>query len=81
MRWITEAVKNWTGSKEVPAAFSLFPKDLVPPPRDWAERFFNVRRWREMPRGGHFAAMEEPELFAEELRTFFSGQLAVTRAA
>jgi hypothetical protein len=36
-----------------------------------AERFFNVRRWTEMPRGGHFAAMEEPELLVEDLRAFF----------
>jgi pimeloyl-ACP methyl ester carboxylesterase len=41
------------------------------PPREWAQRFFNVRRWQEMPRGGHFAAMEEPELLAEDLRTWF----------
>jgi hypothetical protein len=37
----------------------------------WAERFFNVQRWTEMPRGGHFAAMEEPELMADDLRAFF----------
>jgi len=36
-----------------------------------AERFFNVPRWIEMPRGGHFAAMEEPALLADDLRTFF----------
>jgi hypothetical protein len=35
------------------------------------ERFFNVQRWHEMPRGGHFAAIEELELIAEELRTRF----------
>jgi hypothetical protein len=39
--------------------------------RAWAQRFFNVQRWTEMPRGGHFAAMEEPELLAEEMRAFF----------
>ena len=41
------------------------------PPREWAERFFNVQRWTEMPRGGHFAAMEEPSLLAEDIRTWF----------
>jgi len=55
----------------VPAAFSLFPADIGHPPREWAERFFNVKRWTEMPRGGHFAAMEEPELLAADLREWF----------
>jgi pimeloyl-ACP methyl ester carboxylesterase len=36
-----------------------------------AERFFNVQRWTEMPRGGHFAAMEEPELLVDDIRAFF----------
>ena len=55
----------------VPTGFAIFPEDIVPAPRDWAERFFDVGRWTEMPRGGHFAAMEEPELLAEEVRAFF----------
>jgi pimeloyl-ACP methyl ester carboxylesterase len=55
----------------VPAGFAMFPKDLSNPPREWAERFFNVQRWSEMPRGGHFAALEEPELLVSELREFF----------
>jgi pimeloyl-ACP methyl ester carboxylesterase len=54
----------------VPTGFAL--KDLPNPPRDWAQRFFNIQRWTEMPRGGHFAAMEEPELFAEDIRVFFA---------
>jgi microsomal epoxide hydrolase len=56
---------------ETPTGFALFPKDLVNAPREWAERFFNVKRWSEMPRGGHFAALEEPQLLVEELRQFF----------
>lgn len=57
---------------ETPTGFAMFPKDLTPAPREWAERFFsNIVRWTEMPRGGHFAAMEEPELFVEDIRTFF----------
>jgi microsomal epoxide hydrolase len=71
MRWISETIKKWIGSSDVPAGFALFPKDLVPPPRHWAERFFNVQRWTEMPRGGHFAAAEEPELLAQEIRAMF----------
>jgi pimeloyl-ACP methyl ester carboxylesterase len=70
-RWMAETVKGWLGSKSVPAGFALFPKDLSSPPREWAERFFNVQRWTQMSRGGHFGAMEEPELLAQELRAMF----------
>jgi pimeloyl-ACP methyl ester carboxylesterase len=63
--------KQWTGSPAVPAAFAIFPKDISQPPREWAERFFNVQRWTQMPKGGHFAAMEEPELLVNDIRTFF----------
>jgi pimeloyl-ACP methyl ester carboxylesterase len=69
--WITQKLKEWRGSSDVPAAFAMFPKDLSSPPREWAERFFNVRRWTEMPRGGHFAALEEPQLLANDIRAFF----------
>jgi pimeloyl-ACP methyl ester carboxylesterase len=71
MRWISETVKTWMGSTEVPAGFAHFPKDLSSPPREWAARFFNVQRWTQMSRGGHFAAMEVPELLAGELRSMF----------
>ena len=71
MTWIVEMLKGWVGSANVPAGFASFPGDLLPPPREWAERFFQVQRWTEMPRGGHFAAMEEPELLAQEIRAFF----------
>jgi pimeloyl-ACP methyl ester carboxylesterase len=71
LRWISETIKKWVGSSDVPAGFALFPKDLVTPPREWAARFFNVQRWTEMPRGGHFAAAEEPQLLAEEIRATF----------
>jgi len=72
MTWIAEGMKNWIGARKVPAAFALFPKDISQPPREWAERFFGVQRWTEMPQGGHFAAMEEPQLLAEDLRIWFS---------
>lgn len=55
---------------EVPAAVALFPAD-APLPREWAERKVNLKRWKKMPRGGHFAALEEPELFVSDLREFF----------
>ena len=56
---------------EVPSGFSIFPADLVRPPRAWLERTANVVRATEPARGGHFAPFEEPELYARELREFF----------
>jgi len=70
-RWIAEAVKQKLGSQAVPAGFAMFPKDLSHPPREWAERFFNVQRWTEFPKGGHFAAMEQPDALARDIREFF----------
>lgn len=59
------------GRTDVPTGVAIFPGDLVPAPREFAERFFDLRRWTEMPRGGHFAAMEEPDLLVEDIRAFF----------
>ncbi|GHO79006.1 multidrug MFS transporter [Ktedonobacter sp. SOSP1-85] len=58
---------------EVPAAFARFPRDIpgVNPPRELAERHLRIQHWTQMPRGGHFAALEEPELLAEDLRASF----------
>ncbi len=74
IRGYYEGMHDWSqpdsSRLEVPVGMALFPKDN-PPPREMAERFFNVKRWTEMPRGGHFAAMEEPELLAEDIRAFF----------
>ncbi|MYZ40482.1 epoxide hydrolase [Streptomyces sp. SID4917] len=55
----------------VPTALALFPADLTQPPRSWAERTYNITRYTRMPRGGHFAAHEEPELLAHDLTEFF----------
>ncbi len=56
---------------EVPTACALFPAELLAwPPRSYAERLYNIKQWSEMPRGGHFAAMEEPELLINDIRTF-----------
>ena len=55
----------------VPAAFAAFPDDINPPPREWVERRINLKQWTEMPRGGHFAALEEPELYANDIISFF----------
>jgi len=85
--WITQTINSSTrlyyearhhpwrlkpGTKiEAPTAVAVFPGELVLPPRHWAERVYNVQRWTEMPRGGHFAAMEEPKLLAEDIRAYF----------
>ncbi len=56
---------------EVPTACALFPKEMLAwPPRSYVDRLYNVQRWTTMPRGGHFGAMEEPELFLNDLRAF-----------
>ena len=55
----------------VPTGVAVFPAELVFTPRKWAEARYNITQWTEMPRGGHFAAMEEPQLFVEDVRKFF----------
>jgi epoxide hydrolase len=54
----------------VPVGVAVFPKDLTPPIRQFVEGL-NIVRWTEMPRGGHFAAMEEPGLLVDDVRAFF----------
>jgi len=54
-----------------PCAVAQFIKEAPFPPREWVERAYNVQRWTEFPVGGHFAAMEEPELLAADIREFF----------
>ena len=58
---------------DVPTAVALFHHNFVTegvPPREWAQRLFNVCRWTDMPRGGHFAATEEPVLLATDIAAF-----------
>jgi pimeloyl-ACP methyl ester carboxylesterase len=56
---------------EVPTAVALFPAELLSwPPRSYVERVYNISRWTEMPRGGHFAALEQPDLLVEDIRAF-----------
>jgi microsomal epoxide hydrolase len=59
------------GRLEVPTGVAVFPKEIYRAPRSWAERLYAIRRWTEMPSGGHFAALEEPDRFVEDLRAFF----------
>ncbi len=56
---------------EPPLGVSVFPREIAMPPRSWVERVFDVHRWTEMPAGGHFAALEKPDLLAAEMRAFF----------
>ena len=60
-----------TNRVEPPVAMAVFPKEIPVPPRALAERGYNIRRWTVMPRGGHFAAMEQPDLLAQDIREFF----------
>ena len=82
--WVTEsmpsAVRIYYESRrsgrkaertEVPTAVAVFPGEIFFSPRKWVEARYNVVQWTEMPRGGHFAAMEEPGLFVDDVRQFF----------
>ncbi len=60
------------GRIEVPSGYAAFPREILRPPREAAERqFTDLRRWTEMRKGGHFAAWEQPEALAGEIRAFF----------
>ena len=55
----------------VPTNFAKFPVEISYPPEEWLRRFYNLARYTEMPSGGHFAAAEEPELLAQDIRESF----------
>jgi pimeloyl-ACP methyl ester carboxylesterase len=56
---------------DVPTGYAAFPREILSPPRAWAERVYDLRRWKETAAGGHFAALEEPDALAAEIRAFF----------
>jgi epoxide hydrolase len=56
---------------EVPTGYALFPEEITHGVRSWMEPRYNIQRWTVMPRGGHFAAFEQPELLLEDVRAFF----------
>ena len=59
-------------SISVPAAVSVFPEEVYQAPRSWTERSYrNLVHFNELPKGGHFAAWEQPQLFSEEVRAGF----------
>ncbi|QLG36750.1 epoxide hydrolase [Paenibacillus sp. E222] len=59
------------GRIDVPTGIAIFPADIVLPPKSWAMQNLNVTRWTSMPSGGHFTALEEPELLADDIRAFY----------
>ena len=85
--WVTESIgsstrlyyesfnKPWTlkqGERiDVPVAVAAFPHENTIPLREWAERSYNVKHWTDMPSGGHFAALEEPDRLVQDIREFF----------
>lgn len=84
--WVTEAINSsfwpyyairhepWPlpdAYVETPTAYASFPRETRHPPRSFAEQAFNIERWTEMPRGGHFAALEVADLLAEDVAAFF----------
>jgi pimeloyl-ACP methyl ester carboxylesterase len=67
--WITGPTDDTVA---VPTGCSIFPNELQRPSRRWAAKgFLDIRYWNELDRGGHFAAFEQPELFVDEVRSFF----------
>jgi len=62
---------------DVPMGYAEFPREILRPPRSLAQRMYtDIRRWSVMPKGGHFAALEQPALLAQEVREFFCGLAA-----
>jgi pimeloyl-ACP methyl ester carboxylesterase len=56
---------------ELPTGVAAFPKEILKAPRTWCEANYHITHWTDMPRGGHFAAFEQPELYVSDVRTFF----------
>jgi pimeloyl-ACP methyl ester carboxylesterase len=78
VRYYYEAAHNpWTPVHsrtpvvEAPTGIGIFPRELLIPPRKWAERYYNLQRWTPMTAGGHFAPAEEPEQLVKDIRAFF----------
>ncbi len=77
-RYYYEATHNpWQPSHdrtpvvESPMGVAVFQKEVIIMPRKWAEGYYNLKRWTPMPSGGHFAAMEEPQLLVDDVRAHF----------
>jgi pimeloyl-ACP methyl ester carboxylesterase len=70
--WESMASFGSFGRVELPTGVASFPKEIGAPPRSWCEPNYAITHWTTMPRGGHFAAFEQPELFVDDLRAFFA---------
>jgi len=71
--WESFGAFGAAGRVEVPTGVASFPKEILQAPRSWCEAGYNITHWTDMPRGGHFGAFEQPELFVDDVRTFFAG--------
>jgi pimeloyl-ACP methyl ester carboxylesterase len=74
MRLYWELVHAERGAPDyvgVPTGVARYPREVFRFPRAWIERRYNVTYWNELPRGGHFAAMEQPAIFADDVQRFF----------
>ncbi len=74
LAWANDDAPCEPAGVETPTAFALFPKDICMPPRALADRHFSVERFTVMPAGGHFAALEQPTLLADDLISFLQGR-------
>ena len=72
MYWESFTFFGEFGRVELPTGIAAFPKEIFRAPRHWCEAIYNVTHWTAMPRGGHFAAFEQPELFVDDVRAFFA---------
>ena len=68
----TEFAEAVPDSVDVPTGHARYPVEVLRTPRAWAEAVYDIDHWTEMPEGGHFAAMEVPDLFVDDVRTFFA---------
>lgn len=59
-----------SGFARAPTAVAVFPREIYRPPRCWAAAAYNLKQWTRLERGGHFAALEQPELLAADLQRF-----------
>jgi pimeloyl-ACP methyl ester carboxylesterase len=67
-----QPLKFATGERILPPlGFAAFPGEVAVPPREWVERVYNLQSWTQMKKGGHFAAMEQPQALAQDIRNFF----------
>jgi pimeloyl-ACP methyl ester carboxylesterase len=70
--WESMAAFGSGGRVELPTGVASFPKEISRPPRAWCEPNYHITHWTTMPRGGHFAAFEQPDLYVQDVRTFFA---------